>query len=462
MLIANNVFDDVLFAGILLDYSFSKGHLTYLAGSAAMQNTLLLHDDSDSITFFFEPGTYTNSVHLKLEHQQLDDPRSAVLFVHDKEIGEAKVSDEQTLAREYQLDLPAGPSSDSIESHLVHYAKECQCGEEKARGLWLGTECLREQQLDLNRSGKDSMCLFVKKSFDQLNVVKSNGRLSGRDIVQWLQNVTISGKFARLVTEFALDESSQMRERAALKPKIGSDSQISSVFEKLMPLDFLMEVSQLLIATTQDETDYMTEVWPLRIVLHPPPIQVFANLGFLLPEFAIEKKRTQYFACNMANLTVVTAHISDQRFQVKDRLVPLPPDCFDYPVEQKRFWAVRSDSKFYYRRWSDYNYDVEVTFSPEACLHEAIAMDMTDVIQRIAHVIPSEIRQKHSSCAILQRAIREEQQSGTGHEMLPELLKFWDPNCPGCRETPLGVAATEAQNADSFTGKPHGKAITWD
>ena len=58
--------------GALVDYSFSEGHLVYQAGATAVQNTLLLHESTDSISFVFEAATHTKGVTLKVEHPQLD------------------------------------------------------------------------------------------------------------------------------------------------------------------------------------------------------------------------------------------------------------------------------------------------------------------------------------------------------------------------------------------------------
>ena len=41
-------------------------------GATAVQNTLLLHESADSISFVFEAATHTKGVTLKVEHPQLD------------------------------------------------------------------------------------------------------------------------------------------------------------------------------------------------------------------------------------------------------------------------------------------------------------------------------------------------------------------------------------------------------
>lgn len=63
-----------------------------------------------------------------------------------------------------------------------------------------------------------------------------------------------------------------------------------------MPYDSLMKATQLVLATTQDETDAEEEAVPLKIVPHPPPITLSTDMGLLLPEFQVENKRSEHLA----------------------------------------------------------------------------------------------------------------------------------------------------------------------
>ena len=89
--------------GVLVDYSFSEGHLVYLSQATASQNTLLLHESTDSVNFVLEPGAFTKNVTLKLEHLQLEDQTLTVPL-----LGEAEAEGTQPMLK-YQLNLPQGP-----------------------------------------------------------------------------------------------------------------------------------------------------------------------------------------------------------------------------------------------------------------------------------------------------------------------------------------------------------------
>ena len=112
--------------GSLIDYSFSKGHLMHVAGTMAVQNTLVLHDDTDSMSFFFEAGDGTKRVNLKLEHPQLDIKGSpAPLFSYDRREGTEAggFGGPSVLAGEFQLYLPPGP----LYSRIVLEAEDSFC-----------------------------------------------------------------------------------------------------------------------------------------------------------------------------------------------------------------------------------------------------------------------------------------------------------------------------------------------
>ena len=42
---------------------------------AAFHNTLLLHDETDSVVFFFKGGAHTENVTMTLEHPQLNETK---------------------------------------------------------------------------------------------------------------------------------------------------------------------------------------------------------------------------------------------------------------------------------------------------------------------------------------------------------------------------------------------------
>lgn len=89
--------------GVLVDYSFSEGHLVYPSHATARQNTLLLHESTDSVNFVFERGASTKSVTLKLEHLQLENQTLSVPL-----LDEVQEEQRQPMLK-YQLNLPQGP-----------------------------------------------------------------------------------------------------------------------------------------------------------------------------------------------------------------------------------------------------------------------------------------------------------------------------------------------------------------
>ena len=50
------VLDELKMRGELIDYSFTRGHITTPPHALAHQNTLLLHKDVDSLPFTFSTG----------------------------------------------------------------------------------------------------------------------------------------------------------------------------------------------------------------------------------------------------------------------------------------------------------------------------------------------------------------------------------------------------------------------
>ena len=80
-------------------------------------------------------------------------------------------------------------------------------------------------------------------------------------------------------------------------------SKISTMFNATVRNDSLLRSIELEVATTQDETDAEEMTVPVRIVSHPPPISLTFQqdssvkdgqnfLGFLLPDFDVDKKRS--------------------------------------------------------------------------------------------------------------------------------------------------------------------------
>ena len=517
----------VLHGGSLIDYSFSKGHLTYLGGTMALHNTLLLHSNTDSMDFFFEGGHGTRKIRFKIEHPWLEG--SPVLdYPLDRREGAEAGS---VLARNLELLLPGGPMysrivleaensmwastkytfhiirvgealslllAGEVSSHgmgmpvkfqekrrwlyqnqhpewyvpalaeekdarleielrpicfaplqratevtashssLVQLAKQCLCGNETAG---FGTECLEEQQVLPLHGASYMSCLFLRKTSDELQIDPDKGSLStDLGLVQWLQNLNESWKWAKLrfnqLHDYQLNRS--LGAETLLSAQGGTGRKISTTFSISLPAWAMLRSTQLEIATALDPTnDARNQAVPFRIVPRAPPFELTTRHGFFLPDYAMENRRSEYMACYMSDLTHVQASSLDARFHVEDQFLEMGTDCLGHPVFQKRLWAVRIEQCDYcsrYQFWGDL-YDVAVTLSPERCLKEAIDLGNLTAL-RILEERWIFNKGKEDRCGVLQMAVR------LGRlQLIPDLLKYWDRNCPGCDETPLGVAA---------------------
>ena len=49
----------------------ATGHLAYVSEASTLHNSLLLHDDADSLTFTFQPSMHTDRVEVLVEHPLL-------------------------------------------------------------------------------------------------------------------------------------------------------------------------------------------------------------------------------------------------------------------------------------------------------------------------------------------------------------------------------------------------------
>ena len=206
----------------------------------------------------------------------------------------------------------------------------------------------------------------------------------------------------------------------------------------------LMRGNQLVVGTSEDETDLEEEALPFRVVPHPPPVllKLQTTKGFLQSHFDVNNKRSEYFACDIPHIDELNGLISDDRFRVKTEVVGMGRDCLNQPVVQKRFRAVRSDSCSYaehYLPWND-NYDILATFSPQRCFLEAIDLNDSVALNQTFNGFNAAYLQEYGQrCDILQKAVRLDRL-----DMLEDLAKHF-PDCVGCKETPLGVAAAEGK-----------------
>ena len=363
---------------------------------------------------------------------------------------------------------PFLPASKGLEaSHLVHFADSCEqhCQEGKDPQMSFGTNCSREEVVTFEtkqRNGKrkdgkganvenTSMCLFVGEPKRQLKATKE-GSLSGTGttLVTWLRDTLLSSKAAEL--RFAHGPAAELQTwtlHLVEDPKEAEakDGHISNRFSTTVPAEtLLMRNMQLLVATTEDETDAEEQAVLLRIVPHPPPILLSQNAteGFFVPDFDTAQQRSNYAACQIPNPSLVEGRVPDTRFKVAYTVVILGKSCLGDVKEQKRFSAVRRDQSCTYcqsyQPWNE-DYDVAATFSFEQCLYDAIDLGDNNKLQQIATTIAHYRSEKASSCyQVIPRAIHV---GRTDTTMLKTLLhnKF-DPSCAGCPEMPLQAAAS--------------------
>jgi len=94
MLAARITLDVMQLRGELVDYTVNRGKLSYPAGSHAVQNTLLLDQNVDSLTLNVQLGDFTHGVMIQLHHPLLGNA-SDVLHINE--------------SGDQQLSLPNGP-----------------------------------------------------------------------------------------------------------------------------------------------------------------------------------------------------------------------------------------------------------------------------------------------------------------------------------------------------------------
>ena len=90
---------------------------------------------------------------------------------------------------------PATSKKHKQEAHIVHQATNCQCGD-LTPGF--GTECAKEDKVELPDSSQ--RCVYLRSVTDEIQVNESSksSLSTGLDIIAWLQDVYMSGKYAGL------------------------------------------------------------------------------------------------------------------------------------------------------------------------------------------------------------------------------------------------------------------------
>ena len=333
---------------------------------------------------------------------------------------------------------------------LGKVADECGCGEEEAG---FGNECLVQQDLVLPDSDRKCFYIRARSAKDELNISGGSASLLGKgDLLQWLRDVTVSGKFAGIRFPDLGQESGLSMECFEVRNQT-SPSKVSTLFhysEKCRSL--YMRSGQLVLSTTEDSTDGEAEVVPMTLVPHPPPIQISMSKedtrALLLPEFSLSSRRSTYYECSLTGLPPqVEANTSDDRFQVEMQEMNLGKDCFDISQHELRYSAVRNQSRSVcdaceYQPWNN-NYDLAIVSSSSRCVEAAIDMNELTAFKHITSWLHALSNTSRNRCGVLQRVVRLDRRA-----MLEELLtRSWDPDCVGCAATPLEVAASEGNVA---------------
>ena len=453
--------------GELVDYSWSRGHLSYPSNIEAMHNTLLLDLNVDSLTLNIASGPNTNEVCWYAEHPLLSKNMSCgegeqaeyvvtlpsgplysrvsleakgrhktTYVVHIIRIGESinvslsspfnesqhpdmkgeRFHEERRLS--YQLSHPMwyvpdiDMSSNSIlqvRMSAVVFAplhmgtnmpdlpqiwENCACGEEEAG---IGHHCDMQRYVVLENR---TMCVFLTNAMLSISTYTEEAGVAGMDsdMVQWLQNVSVSGKFVGLSShgeDETLNSSS-----LPFQPDDESGQRLVRSFSTMLPAKLLEpQGAHLMIASTEDHTDAEVLTVPITIDSHAPPVALNITAGidaFFLPPFDQEDLQRIYTLCGGAAKepkAVIATVPADSRFQVSrtDRKGDLRCNGFDAAGRDVHmsFTAHRIEDGSCrpwcnaYRRHVDNN-DLAVIESPLGCLQEAMRLENTSAMVRVA------------------------------------------------------------------------------
>ena len=351
---------------------------------------------------------------------------------------------------------PFLPASKGLQAaHLVHFADSCEqhCQEGEDSQMSFGTNCSREevvtfqtkQQKAKRKDGKGpnventSMCLFVAEPKRQLNATKE-GSLSGTGttLVTWLRDTLLSSKAAEL--RFAGHGPAAELQTWTLqlvedpKEAEAKDGHVSNRFSTTVPAQtLLMRNMQLLVATTQDETDAEEQAVLLRIVPHPPPILLSQNVteGFFVSRFWHSSAKKQLCCLQDWQSIPCGRSFAWHSFQSCINSRDIGEKLLGWCEGTKAFQRSPSRSSCTYcqsyQPWNE-DYDVAATFSYEQCLYDAIDLGDNNKLQQIAKTIADYRSDETSSCYdVIPRAIHV---GRTNTTMLKTLLQNkFDPSC---------------------------------
>ena len=273
-------------------------------------------------------------------------------------------------------------------SDFAEIASTCECGHEVAG---FGNDCIVQQEVLLPAS--QASCVFArggKRGRDGLIAKGGSASLLGKsDLVLWLQDVAVSGKFTVLRLMDEPDKRFEVRKRT-------SQDQISTLFHHSEPCSSLfMRSGQMLLGTTQDATDSEEDSVPITIVPHPPPVYLSSkeDTSWLIPDFDVNSRRTSYSECSLQS-SPPSANVSvrDARFKVEVSKASLSNDCLGCEVMEQRYTVIKATNyaascgSCTYIHW-DGSHDLSVTSSYAGCLDGAIALDDLAALSKLGCAI---------------------------------------------------------------------------
>lgn len=279
---------------------------------------------------------------------------------------------------------------------LPQIGADCQCGREIAG---FGDECEARTLVQVqNRQA----CITVTMATTSVEIPEGEAGVAGMDsdIVQWLQNVNVSGKYVGYSEADAARGSI-----VSFQATNFSSRDVGATFSGLIPAQTLAVGVTLLLSSTEDFTDAEASQMGITVVAHAPPLSLNIGLGydaFLLPAFDVMDLHPSYALCGphsqevadaLANKRLwpnVSVTPSDSRFRVSVELQEGEVSCQGRERDRRLLLKVHRVSDESCQRWcSQYRpragkHDVSISISITSCLKEAIELDDTVALSTIA------------------------------------------------------------------------------
>ncbi len=443
-----------------MQYTWNRGHLVYPSTPHALHNTLLLDASADSLILDVRGGTHTRSISVFLEHPQLNQSEPVQLtsttecqlslptgplygriqvqaqgdavhttyVVHliridasaNVSFGSGDFHEDRRLLYLQQNPTWYIPNIDAERTSSLRVrfrpvafapltqmtaeamagvpmvADKCQCGSDSDG---FGDSC--EVQRVVEQAGS-SCCIFLFVTIPEVRLYSGKAGIGGMesDIVLWLKNTSISGKFVSLSATETRQNIRQgqiagIGENILVRfQNVKNEQQIHGIdseFRLELPAHQITQKSmQLLISATEDQTDAEILSVPLVLVSHAPPVSLIFNSSnmLLLPAYDMGNLQQQYRVCGKAGIRDISATVADSRFQVINTSYPGGIDCNQgqYREERVHFSVVRKAStcnRICHRyRPRAQTYDMTIIHSADECLREAINLqDLAAVIE---------------------------------------------------------------------------------